>query len=59
MGEQIQQIQKNSKHIVVSKGKYEIIKRYGKYGDTIDTILGRILVAAAEQRRKEEQLVIS
>jgi hypothetical protein len=58
MGEQIQHIQKNNKHIVVSKDKYEIIKRYGKYGDTMDTILGRILVAA-EQRRKEEQLVIS
>jgi hypothetical protein len=58
MGEQIQQIQKNNKHIVVSKDNYETIKRYGKYGDTIDTILGGILVAA-EQRRKGEQLVIS
>jgi hypothetical protein len=56
MGEQIQQIQNNNKHIVVSKDKYEIIKRYGKYGDTMDTILGRILVAA-EQRNKGELII--
>ena len=55
MSEQIQKF----RHIVVSENTYEIIKRYGKYGDTMDTILGRILVVAAEQRRKGEQLVIS
>ena len=55
MSEQIQKFK--HKHIVVSKDNYEIIKQYGKYGDTMDTILSRILVAA-EQRKKGE-LVIS
>ena len=54
MSEQIQKF----KHIVVSKDNYEIIKQYGKYGDTMDTILGRILLVAAEKRKKGE-LVIS
>jgi hypothetical protein len=43
---------------VLSEDNYKLIKQYGKYGDTMDTILGRILLVAAEKRKKGE-LVIS
>jgi hypothetical protein len=52
------QQQKHKHYIVLSEDNYKLIKQYGKYGDTMDTILGRILLAAVEKRKKGE-LVIS
>jgi hypothetical protein len=49
-------IQKN-KHIVVSEETYKQLLNEGRYSDTMDTIISRILMA--HNKQKQGELVIS
>jgi hypothetical protein len=57
MSETIQQNKQHNKHIVVSEETYKQLLNEGRYSDTMDTIISRILLA--HQQRKQGELVIS
>jgi hypothetical protein len=48
---------KQLKHIAVSNETYKRIQNEGRYGDTMDSIVSRILLA--HEQRKKGELVIS
>jgi hypothetical protein len=54
---QIQQHNKQFKHIVVSRDNYEIIRQQGQLGETFDQVIDQIL--AAQKKHKQGELIIS
>jgi hypothetical protein len=54
---QIQQHNKQFKHIIVSRDNYEIIRQQGQLGETFDQVIDQIL--AAQKKHKQGELIIS
>jgi hypothetical protein len=57
LSNQIQQQNKQFKHIIVSQDNYESIRQQGRLGETFDQVIGRIL--AAQKKHNQGELVIS